>query len=123
MGRWSGWLRPSSATSRAAPKPGDFLGEPERHWPLQQVEKLKIPVIGLYAGKDAGIPVADVDAMRTAMQAAARKDVEFVVYPAAQHGFHADYRASYNEEAARDAWARMLEYFRAHGVGPRPPKR
>jgi carboxymethylenebutenolidase len=107
----------------AAPKPGDFLGEPERHWPLQQVEKLRIPVIGLYAGKDAGIPVADVDAMRNAMQATARKDVQLVVYPEAQHGFHADYRASYNEDAARDAWGRMLEYFRAHGVGPRPPKR
>ena len=43
-------------------------------------------------------------------------DSEIVIYPDAQHGFHADYRASYNEAAAKDGWKRMLAHFSAHGV-------
>jgi carboxymethylenebutenolidase len=41
---------------------------------------------------------------------------EFVVYPQAQHAFHADYRPSYDEAAARDAWQRCLAWLRGHGV-------
>ena len=43
---------------------------------------------------------------------------EIVVYPDAQHGFHADYRASYNELDARDGWGRMLAWFQSSGVAP-----
>ncbi|MBW8858490.1 MAG: dienelactone hydrolase family protein, partial [Caulobacter sp.] len=32
-------------------------------------------------------------------------------------GFHADYRPSYDPEAAADGWTRMLAFFKAHGVG------
>ena len=38
------------------------------------------------------------------------------VYPDAGHGFNADYRPSYNEKDAKDAWAKMLAWFKAHGV-------
>jgi carboxymethylenebutenolidase len=38
------------------------------------------------------------------------------VYPDAQHGFNADYRPSYNEEAAKDGWSKMLAWFKARGV-------
>ena len=41
---------------------------------------------------------------------------EIIVYPGVQHGFHADYRESYNAEAAADGWARCLAWFRANGV-------
>ena len=34
-----------------------------------------------------------------------------VVYPGAGHGFHADYRPSYNKAAADDAWNRCLGWF------------
>ena len=103
-----------------APKPGEFLGEPNRPWPLQGVAQLRAPVIGLYAGKDQGIPLADVEAMRSALVAARKTGSQIIVYPDSQHGFHADYRTSYDPAAARDAWDRMLAHFAANGVKPRP---
>lgn len=103
----------------APPKPGEFLGEPDRQWPIQLVGDLNAPVLGLYAGKDNGIPLADVETMRQMLVAAKKNGSEIVVYPEAQHGFHADYRASYNAEAAKDGWARMLAHFAANRVEPR----
>lgn len=104
----------------APPKPGEFLGEPERQWPLQLVAQLKAPVLGLYAGKDLGIPQTDVAAMRAALEANSKKGSEIVVYPESQHGFHADYRTSYDPKAAADGWARMLAHFDANKVAPKP---
>ena len=37
---------------------------------------------------------------------------EIHVYPEAGHGFNADYRSSYNKEAAEDGWKRILEWFK-----------
>lgn len=103
-----------------APKPGEFLGEASRPWPLPGVAQLRTPVIGFYAGKDQGIPLADVEAMRSALVAARKTDSQIIVYPDSQHGFHADYRTSYDPAAAQDAWTRMLAHFAANGVKPRP---
>jgi carboxymethylenebutenolidase len=103
----------------SAPKPGDFLGEPERQWPLQLAASLHVPVLGLYAGKDQGIPVTDVEAMRAALAANGKQGSELIVYPDSQHGFHADYRTSYDPKAAADGWARMLNHLAGHGVGPK----
>jgi len=103
-----------------APKPGEFLGETNRPWPLPVVAQLRAPMIGFYAGKDQGIPLADVEAMRSALVAARKTDSQIIVYPDSQHGFHADYRTSYDPAAARDAWTRMLAHFAANGVKPRP---
>jgi carboxymethylenebutenolidase len=44
------------------------------------------------------------------------KESEIVVYPDAGHAFLADYRPSYNESAATDAWAKLIDCFRKHGV-------
>jgi carboxymethylenebutenolidase len=49
--------------------------------------------------------------------AAAKKTCEIVVYPEVGHAFNADYRPSYRPDAAKDGWASMLAWFRAHGVG------
>jgi len=84
--------------------------------PLTLVKDLKAPVLGLYGGKDQGIPAADVAAMRAALKAAGKSGSELVVYPQAQHGFLADYRPSYDAAASREGWARMLAFFKAHGV-------
>lgn len=86
--------------------------------PLEVARQLKAPVLGLYAGKDQGIPLADVEQMRKAL-AAAGTSSEIVVYPDAQHGFNADYRPSYSAEAAQNGWARMLAWFAAHGAAAR----
>lgn len=83
--------------------------------PIDVAAQLKAPVLGLYAGKDAGIPLDSVEKMRAALKAAGSKS-EIIVYPDAQHGFHADYRPSYNKEAAADGWKRLNEWFKKYGA-------
>ena len=100
----------------ARPAPGQFLGEPEREWPLEKIGVLKCPVLGLYAGKDQGIPQKDVEAARDILVRTKKAGSDIIVYPDAQHGFHADYRATYDEASARDGWTRMLAYFSQYGV-------
>lgn len=109
---WYGRLSP--------PSPGDFLSEPDRSWPLQVAPDLRAPVLGLYAGKDQGITQESVEQMRLALIQYRKRGSEIVVYPNAQHGFHADYRSSYDAEDAVDGWRRMLGHFQRYGVGPRP---
>lgn len=99
------------------PPAGQFLAEPERQWPIElAATQLKCPVLGLYAGKDQGIPLADVEAMRHVLESTGKVGSDIVVYPDAAHGFHADYRSSYNAEAAQAGWRRMLAFFETYGV-------
>jgi len=88
--------------------------------PVQLAATLKAPVLGLYGGQDAGIPLTTVNEMKDALAAAkgnaAAKASEFVVYPQAPHAFHADYRPSYRKDAAEDGFKRALEWFKAKGV-------
>lgn len=93
------------------PADGQFLSEPERQWPLELAPSLKCPVLGLYGGKDQGIPLSDIEKMRQILADTRKTNSQLIVYPDAQHGFHADYRESYNAEAAADGWKRMLDYF------------
>ena len=99
------------------PQPGGFLADEERPWPADVGALIKAPVLGLYAENDQGIPLDSVETMRAALQAADNPTgSDIVVYPGVGHGFHADYRESYNAEAAADGWRRMLAWFRANGV-------
>jgi carboxymethylenebutenolidase len=98
---------------------GRLTGQPtelQPRYPIDVVTDLKAPVLGLYGEKDQGIPLEDVEKMRAAL-AAAKQPSEIVVFPEAPHGFHADYRPSFREAAAKDAWAQCLAWFRRHGVG------
>jgi dienelactone hydrolase len=60
-------------------------------------------------------PVSQVDTLKGALQAAG-KTFEIKVYPGAPHGFHADYRASYRQDAAEDAWNQMIAWFKKYKV-------
>jgi carboxymethylenebutenolidase len=84
-------------------------------YPIDVAGKLKAPVLGLYGGKDDGIPMADVEKMQAALTAA-KSPSKIVVFPEAPHGFHADYRPSYRPETAKDAWQQCLAWFPQHGV-------
>jgi carboxymethylenebutenolidase len=97
---------------------GKLVGDPgpltPKH-PIDRVGDLMAPVLGLYGAADTGIPVDTIEKMRSACQAAG-KICEFVIYPDTPHAFNADYRPSYREGSAKDGWARMLAWFRSHGV-------
>ena len=100
---------------------GQMLGTPSALKPTNPIDlvgKLNAPVLGLYGEADTGIPVAAVEQMKGALLggSAAAKKSEFVVYPAAPHAFHADYRPSYRKDAADDGWRRCLAWFKAQGV-------
>ncbi len=89
-------------------------------WPKSPIElapDMKAPVLGLYGEADQGIPVAQAEEMKAALKAAG-KTAEFKIYPGAPHAFHADYRPSYRQEAAEDAWKQMEAWFRKYGVLP-----
>lgn len=83
--------------------------------PLDLVPTLKVPVLGLYGGADPNNPEPVVREMEAKLKDA-HKQCEFVIYPDTPHGFFADYRPSYRPEAAKDGWARMLAWFKAHGA-------
>lgn len=86
--------------------------------PVDITGQLHAPVLGLYGEDDTGIPLTAVQTMKDALARgnANAKAAQFVLYKAAPHAFHADYRSSYRKEAADDGWKRCLDWFKAHGV-------
>lgn len=98
---------------------GRLAGERTPNWPKLPVDvaaSLKAPVLGLYGGKDQGIPLDTVEQMRAALAQAGNSTSQIHVYPDAPHGFYADYRASYRPDVAQDGWQRALAWFKAAGV-------
>ena len=83
--------------------------------PIDHAKELKVPVIGFYGGLDKGITVDGVEKMRAELKKG-KSGSEIVIYPNADHGFFADYRPSYNKEAAEDAWPKLLVWFKKHGA-------
>ena len=83
--------------------------------PVDIASQVKCPVLAFYGGEDQSIP-PETREKREAACKAAGKTCEMKVYPGAPHGFNADYRPSYRPDDARDAWARMLAWFKEHGV-------
>lgn len=92
------------------------------HGPLQVKNPIDVagqvngPVLGLYGGQDASIPLEDVRRMEEALkqgnEAAQASRIE--VYPDSGHAFYADYRPSYNAADARDAWEKAVAWFDRH---------
>ena len=76
--------------------------------------RLATPWLGLFGDEDSGISVADVEQLRATLDREAKVAHDIVRYPGAEHGFHCDRRASYQEAAARDGWTRTLEWLRRH---------
>jgi len=98
---------------------GRIVGEKSALQPQHPIDiapTLKAPVLGLYGGKDGGIPVATVEQMKEALAKTGNKS-EFVVFPNSGHAFNADYRPSYVEADAKEGWKRAVEWFKSHGVG------
>jgi carboxymethylenebutenolidase len=102
---------------------GRLVGDKTANNPRQPVEiaaDLRAPVLGLYGSADTGIPLDTVEQMKAALSKAssnpAAKASKFEIYLEAPHAFHADYRATYREGPAKDAWAKCLAWFKQHGV-------
>ena len=86
--------------------------------PLDPVDfgsELKVPVLGLYAEKDAGINLDSVARMQAELKKSSSGS-EIIVFPGVGHAFNADYRANYNKAAAEKAWDMGLAWFRKYGM-------
>lgn len=97
---------------------GRLVGESTALTPKHPVDiatSLQVPILGLYGGKDTGIPLDTVEKMRDRLKGGNAKS-EIVVYPDAPHAFHADYRPSYRQTEAEDGWKRLQVWFKANGV-------
>lgn len=101
---WYGGLVPTTRSPKNPLQPA---------FPIDVAANLKVPVLGLYGGLDTGIPLDSVQRMRDELKKGKSKS-DIIVYPNAQHGFHADYRPSYNRESSADAWAKLLAWFKAN---------
>jgi carboxymethylenebutenolidase len=66
------------------------------------------PLLCFFGGRDEWIPSEEIEAVEK------RHPGQVVVYEAAGHGFMRDGSASYDEFAATDAWARLLDFFATH---------
>lgn len=75
---------------------------------------LQAPVLGLYAGRDGFVTPALAQELEQRLKQLG-KSAEIHIYPDVDHGFFNDQRpAVYNEAAAKDAWARVIAFFRKH---------
>lgn len=97
---------------------GRLVGESTALTPKHPVDiamNLQVPILGLYGGKDTGIPLDTVDKMRDRLKGGSTKSA-IVVFPDAPHAFHADYRPSYRQSEAEDGWKQLQAWFKENGV-------
>jgi carboxymethylenebutenolidase len=78
--------------------------------PIELVEKIQCPVLGLYGGEDMRIN-SELDKLVFAM-VHYRKDFEMKIYPGAPHAFFNDTnKTTYREASTKDAWEKTLRFF------------
>jgi len=79
--------------------------------PLERLETIQAPVLAHYGEKDPGVN-QDIPATEEAMKKY-HKSYAYKIYPGAQHGFHTDTSPErYHSEAAKEAWAKTLDFFK-----------
>ncbi len=81
---------------------------------IDMIAGLNCPVLGLFGEADQNPSPQHVARLRQELEKH-HKQFEFKSYPPdAGHGFFADYRPSYRQEAATDGWQRIYEFFGRH---------
>lgn len=75
---------------------------------------LHAPVLGIYAERDGFVTPAVVHELESRLRENG-KSAEMHIYPGMDHGFFNDTRSEvYNEAAAKDAWSRVLGFYREY---------
>jgi len=78
------------------------------------IDRITMPVLGLYGDADQGIPSEDVRRFEAELRKR-NPNVEFILYPGAPHAFFSDDRSQvYKKEASEDAWTRLIAFFGKH---------
>lgn len=75
------------------------------------LQKIHAPILGLFGGKDRGIPVEDVQKFAAELKKQG-KTVDITVYPEAGHAFeNPNNKAGYRADDAAAAWDRTVKFF------------
>jgi carboxymethylenebutenolidase len=78
------------------------------------LKKINAPILGIFGGKDRGIPVEDVKKFQQTMQQLGKK-IEIVIYPDAGHAFeNPNNKEGYRAQDAQDAWKHITEFLLAN---------
>lgn len=78
--------------------------------PIEAIERIRGPILGLYAGEDPPINAGLPDLISAVIKY--KKDLELKIYPGAYHAFFNDRGRSYNKAASEDAWERVKNFLR-----------
>lgn len=74
------------------------------------LKKINAPMLGIFGGKDRGIPVEDVKKFEQTLKQSGKK-IEIVIYPDAGHAFeNPNNKEGYRSQDAADAWKRTLDF-------------
>ena len=79
----------------------------------EKLGPVSAPVLGLFAGDDAGVKKESVEAFRGALQRL-RKDFDIQIYEGVRQGFANEDATNYDRNAADDAWQRTIEFLQRH---------
>lgn len=79
----------------------------------QQLEKLQMPVLGIFGAEDDGIPPKTVNAFESALNEAGVSN-SIHIYENAGHAFANPSGTRYNKEAAEDAWEKTTRFLEAN---------
>ncbi|MBH8575504.1 dienelactone hydrolase family protein [Nostocaceae cyanobacterium CENA369] len=81
-------------------------GEPT----IARTSKIKAPIYAFFGTEDKGIPLEHIEQIEAELN---KHHIphEIFRYFGAEHGFFCNHRASYNPEAAADAWQQVLKLF------------
>jgi carboxymethylenebutenolidase len=83
----------------------------------EKLAPVDMPILGLFAENDRGIPVGDVRGFEEALDALG-KNHEIIVYPGVGHAFANPSGNNYDPRAAQMAWEKTLAFLDYHlGLG------
>jgi carboxymethylenebutenolidase len=85
---------------------GHLVTDPE------SLKNINAAVLGIFGGKDRGIPVEDVKKFEQQMKALGKK-IEIVIYPEAGHAFqNPNNKSGYRAADAADSWKRTVAFLK-----------
>ena len=78
-----------------------------------KLEPLNVPILGIFAAEDRGIPVESVLGFKQALENLG-KDYEIEIFPGVGHAFANPTGTSYNADVAGKAWAQTVAFLESH---------
>jgi len=79
----------------------------------EKLQTLNVPLLGIFAEEDSGIPVKSVREFEAALQRL-RKDYDIRIYPGVGHAFANPSGNNYNAAVASEAWGVTLQFLQDH---------